>query len=367
MSLRILITNLTLWPPSGTAIYVRDLALELKRQGHEPAVFSATRGAVARALREAGITVTDRLERLEQPDVIHAHQRARSLIALRRWPRVPAIYVCHDHTSPLDAPPLHQSIRRYFGVSRVCVRRLVDAGVPESQAALLLNFVDTARFRPRDPLPQRPRRALVFSNYAQARTHLPAILEACREAGIDVDVVGAGVDKIVTSPERLLPDYDLVFAKAKAAMEAMAVGNAVVLCDFAGVGPMVTSAQFDELRPVNFGFEALREPLGREPLLREMARYDPADAARVRDLIRSTASLTAAVETLVRIYHEVVAEQPPPAARASSSPAWQPPPLRQSAFLRLYWIWYRIPRRRREFIKTLPGVPSLLAALRRLG
>lgn len=367
MSLRILITSLTLWPPSGTAIYVRDLALELKRQGHEPAVFSATRGAVARELREAGVAVTDQLERLEQPDVIHAHHRVPSLIALRRWPRVPAIYVCHDHTSPLDAPPLHASIRRYFGVSQVCVRRLVDAGVLESQAALLLNFVDTARFRARDPLPQRPRRGLVFSNYAHARTHLPAIYKACREAGLAVDVVGEGVDNIVTIPERLLLDYDLVFAKAKAAMEAMAVGNAVVLCDFSGVGPMVTSAQFDELRPLNFGFEALREPLGPEPLLREIARYDAADAARVRDLIRSTASLTAAVERLVRIYHDVVAEQPPPKARSAISPAWQPTPLRLWVFLRLYWIWQSIPVRRRELLKTLPGVRSVLAGLRRLG
>lgn len=367
MALRILITNLTLWPPSGTAIYVRDLALELMRQGHEPAVFSATRGAVAKELREAGITVTDRLDRLEQPDVIHAHQRARSLVALRRWPRVPAIYVCHDHTSPLEAPPLHPSIRRYFGVSRVCVRRLVDAGVPENQAALLLNFVDTARFRARDPLPQRPRRGLVFSNYAQAGTHLPAILDACREAGLAVDVVGAGVHNVVTIPERLLLRYDLVFAKAKAAMEAMAVGNAVVLCDSAGVGPMVTSAQFDELRPLNFGFEALREPLGREPLLREIARYDAADAARVRDLIRSTAGLTQAVERLVRIYHDVVAEQPPPAARAAISQASRPTLLRHWIFLQLLWIWQWIPLRLRERLKTLPGVRSLLAALRRLG
>lgn len=366
MALRILITNPWMWPLSGTVIYVRDLALELKRQGHAPAVYSSTHGAVVEELRDAGVTVTDRVHRLPQPDVIHANHRAPFLIAIRRWPSVPAIYVCHTYDSRLDAPPMHPAVRRYFGVSRACVRRLVDAGVPESQAALLLNFVDTTRFRPREPLPHRPRRALVFSNYARTGTYLPAVLEACREAGIAVDVVGEAVGKMATNPERLLPDYDLVFAKGKAAMEAMAVGSAVVLCDQAGAGPMVTSAQFDELRRLNFGFEAMREPVRPEPLLREMARYDAADALRVRDLIRSTASLTTAVENLVRIYQEVVAEQPPSAARPSSSPAWQPPPLGQAVFLRLFWIWYRIPRRRRETIKTLPGVQSLIAAVRRL-
>jgi glycosyl transferase family 4 len=355
-----------MWPPSGTVLYVRDLALELKRQGHAPAVFSSTYGAVVKELRNAGVTVTDRVDRLEQPDIIHANHRAPFLMAARRWPKVPAIYVCHTHDPRLDAPPLNPGVRRYFGVSRACVRRVADGGVPEGRVGLLLNFVDTARFLPREPLPPRPRRALVFSNYAQTGTHLPAVLEACRQAGIDVDVVGEGVGRVVTSPERLLPEYDLVYAKAKAAMEAMAVGNAVVLCDFAGVGPMVTSAQFDELRPVNFGFEALSEPLRPEPLLREMSRYDPADAARVRDLIRSTASLTAAGEQLVRIYREVLAEPAPQEALAYSSTRWHPPSIRQSVFLRVFSLWYRIPRRRREGLKTLPGVLSLIAAVRRL-
>jgi hypothetical protein len=87
---------------------------------------------------------------------------------------------------------------------------------------------------------------------------------------------------------RLLGQYDVVFAKAKAAMEAMAVGTAVILCDFSGIGPIVTSTRFEELRPLNFGFEALRDPLEPEHLLREIARYDPEDAPDVAALHQST-------------------------------------------------------------------------------
>jgi len=262
MGLRVLITNIELWPPSGTVLYVRDLALELQRQGHTPVVYSSAAGGLAEQLRDAGIAVTDRLGRIrEAPDVIHGHHYAPTLVALRQWPTVPAIHVCHDHTSLNDRTPIHPSIRRHFGVSRVCIRRLLDDGVPEDQTGLLLNFVDLARFSPRPPLPERPRRALVFSNYAHEGSHLPAVAEACRRAGLELDVVGAGVGRIVTEPERALADYDIVFAKAKAAMEAMAVGAAVILCDFSGVGPMVTSTVFDGLRPLNFGFEALRDPL----------------------------------------------------------------------------------------------------------
>jgi hypothetical protein len=368
MGLNVLITNINLWPPSGTVLYVRDLALELQRQGHTPVVFSSTGGGVADELRAAGIAVTDRLDRVRvAPDIIHGHHHAPTLVAIRHWPTVPAIFVCHDHTSPNDRAPIHPNIRRHFGVSLLCVRRLVGDGVPEGSADLLLNFVDLARFSPRGPLPVRPRRALVFSNYAHAGTHLPAVVEACRQTGLELDVVGVGVDRIVTEPERLLGQYDIVFAKAKAAMEAMAVGAAVVLCDFGGVGPMVTSSRFDELRPLNFGFETLRDPLEVQPLLREIARYDPEDAARVRDLLRSQAGLPPAVENLVTIYLDVIAEwrqrHELSGTNARRPQRWA---IREALFLRLYWRWSSISPRHSETVKRLPGVRTIERGLRRL-
>jgi Glycosyltransferase Family 4 len=366
MGLRVLITNIELWPPSGTVLYVRDIALELRRQGHVPVVFSSTKGAVADELRGAGIAVTDRLSRLrEQPDIIHGHHYAPTLVALHRWPTVPAIHVCHDHTSPNDRTPIHPNIWRHFGVSRVCVHRLVGDGVPEDHADLLLNFVDTERFVPRPPLPGHPRRALVFSNYAHEGTHLPAVIEACREAGLELDVAGIRMGRLVTRPELLLGSYDIVFAKAKAAMEAMAVGTAVILCDYSGAGPMVTSKRFDELRPLNFGFEALRDPLRPEPLLREIERYDAEDAARVRDLIRARAGLVSAVENLVCLYHEAIADgrrgQPAPTARWPER--WS---IRQPLFLRLRWRWMAVAPEHRERLTTFPGAQAIRRGVRRL-
>jgi hypothetical protein len=366
MGLRVLITNIELWPPSGTVLYVRDIALELQRQGHTPIVFSSTRGGVADELRAAGIAVTDRLDRIRvPPDIIHGHHHAPTLAAVHRWPTVPAIYVCHDHTSPNDRTPIHPSIRRHFGVSRVCVRRLVGDGVPKSRVGLLLNFVDTRRFRPRTTLPDRPRRALVFSNYAHAATHLPAVIEACRDAALDLEVAGAGVGRLVTKPEELLGQFDIVFAKAKAAMEAMAVGAAVILCDYGGVGPMVTSDQFDRLRPLNFGFEALCDPLGPEPLVREIARYDPDDAALVRDLLRSQAGLVSAVEELVVIYHEAIEDylREVSGSDTERSAQWA---RRESMFLRLYWAWMSVSPQRRERLKRLRGVRLFRRGVRRL-
>lgn len=365
MGLRVLITNLELWSPSGTVMYVRDLALELQRQGHTPAVFSSPTGSAADRLRAAGVVVSDRLGRLEQPDIIHGHHCVPTMLAVKHWPTVPAIHICHDHLSPHDATPRHDRIRRHFGVSRVCVQRLLDEGVPFDRVALLPNFVDTARFLPRLPLPRRPRRALVFSNYANEASHLPAVRAACRTAGLELDVAGVAVGHILDEPELALGSYDIVFAKGKAAIEALAVGSAVVLCDFAGVGPMVTAAQFDWLRDRNFGFEALQDPLAPGPILREIARYDADDAAQVRDLIRAAAGLDQAVERLVTTFRVVIAEQLSvvPSRGRRRRDEWA---LREGFLLRLYWAWMSIPVQHRERIKRLPGLRRILTSVRRL-
>ena len=367
-SLRILITTIHLWPPSGTVMYVRDLALELDRRGHRPAVFGPTSGAVADELRGAGIPVTAHPDRLPWvPDVLHAHHHAPTLLGLRAWPGVPAIHLCHDHAAADDRTPLDPRIVRHLGVSRVCVERLLREGAPRDRTALLPNFVDTGRFRPRGPLPARPRRALVFSNYARADTHLAAVTEACREAGLDLDVVGLGVGNVVLRPEQMLGDYDIVFAKGRAAIEAMAVGAAVVLCDFAGAGPMVTARDFDDLRPVNFGFAALRAPLRPEPLLREIARYDPVDAAIVRDRIRSEASLSATVDRLVGFYHEAIEVLAEAGQRDVSRELPRPRRAdRQAWFLRLVWAWRSLSPGLRSRIGRLPGLDRVRRATRHL-
>jgi hypothetical protein len=347
-------------------VYVRDLALELQRQGHTPEVFCPPEGEVARELRAAGIPVEDDLRKLpRRPDIIHGHHYTPTLVAVRHWRTVPAISICHNHGAPDDRAPFHPGIRRYFGVSRLCVERYLDDGVAEEDVSLLLNFVDMRRFAARQaPLPARPRRALVFSNYANAETHLPAVTEACERAGLALDVVGVGVGCSMADPERLLPTYDIVFAKAKAAMEGMAVGAAVVLCDYGGVGPMVTSANFDELRPLNFGLEALSEPLCADSVLQQVARYDPIDAVRVRDRIRSCASLQQAVEQLVGIYGDVMDEDARPGVDVRRPrPTLQS--IRDALYLRAYWVWRSLPPSRRMVLERLGASTSVRALVRK--
>jgi len=309
--LRVLITNTGLDVRAGSELYVRDLAAALLARGHTPIVYSPVLGTVAREIRQATIPVVDDLAAVgTTPDVIHGHHHLETLMALLWFPGVPAISVCHGWLPWPEAPPRFPRVRRHVAVDQTCRDRLVfEHGIPEERVRVLLNFVDLERFAPRGPLPARPRRALVFSNAASDQTHLSAVRAACAAAGLTLDVAGRASGNVVDAPETLLGSYDVVFAKARAALEAMAVGTAVVLCDEVGAGPLVTSAELDRLRGLNFGIRALQAPVTAEHLETELARYDARDATRVSGRIRREAGRDAAVDELVTLYREVIAEQ----------------------------------------------------------
>lgn len=309
-SLRILITNTSLDRRTGTELYVRDLALGLLERGHKPIAFSTVLGDVARELQAATVPVIDDLNLLAaRPDIIHGHQHLEAMMALLHFPRTPAVHYCHGWVSWQEEPPHFPRILRYVAVDQTCRDRLVlQSGVPEERVRVLLSFVDLKRFKPRATLPPRPRRALLFSNYASDETHLNVVREACARTGLEFDVVGAGVGRPCAEPEKILGDYDIVFAKARAALEAMATGAAVVLCDATGMGPLVTAAEFEHLRPLNFGVRTLRHALDADRLAREIEKYDAADAAEVSRKVRAEAGRDAALDNLIELYEEVIAE-----------------------------------------------------------
>ena len=308
--LKVLIANATLATLTGTETYVRDLALGLLRKGHTPIVYAPELGPIAEELRRRTVPVVDNLNHVGTvPDIIHGNHNTELIKALLHFETVPSVFFCHSWTDWISAPPSHPRILAYVAVDETCRDRLVlENAIPEDRVHVRLHAADLERFTPREPLPQKPVRALVFSNNANHWTHLNAVREACERAGIKLEVIGAGANASALNPESLLPNFDLVFAKARCALEALAVGTAVILCDAAGSGPMVTTAECDRLRRLNFGIRTLSENVDAELLLGEIRRYDPRDAAEVSRLIRTTADLGAVVDDAVVLYSEVIEE-----------------------------------------------------------
>jgi hypothetical protein len=307
---RVLIATLAMTTASGTVTYTRDLALALLRHGWTPIVYTSALGPQADVLRNATVSVvTDPAQLGTPPDVIHGHHVLETLGAMARFPNVPALFVCHDSLSWHSIPPRMPGLRAYVAVDRNCRDRMAfEHGIPAESIRVLTNPVDLERFRRREPLPPKPRRALVFSNLAMENTFVAPIRAACAERGIEVDVIGLWSGRAVDHPEEVLPRYDLVFGKARCALEAAASGAAVIVCDARGMAGMLTRERVEALRLLNLGARTLQVPATRENLLREIDRYDPADAAAVTDHIRASNSSDLIAGQFVELYDELLAE-----------------------------------------------------------
>ncbi len=302
--MNILITNIWLLNFGGTEVYVRDLAKALLSLGHQIEIYSPHLGIVSRELTESGIHVTDSVDQLLLiPEIIHGHHTKPTLDVINKFPSVPVIYFLHDRLHPEDTPPVHQNIIQYVAVDYNCLDRLIhDAQIPPDQCTVIYNWVDTSRFKLRNHIADKPVKALVFSNYANKRNHYNTIKAACDETGITVRGIGNEFGNGIRFPEHILIEYDIVFAKAKAAMEALATGAAVILCDFRGLGEMVVPEKFDYYRQFNFGMKTLVRPIKKKLIIEEIKKYDPKKVFQSADLVHQHAHFGLSLDKIIQLY-----------------------------------------------------------------
>jgi len=304
--MRILLVNNTLNSFSGTELYTLDLAKSLIALGHKPIAYSTDLGHVAEKLRAEGIPVTNDLRSLgAKPDVIHGHHHLDTLTALLHFTDVPAIYFCHGWLPWQEAPLSFPRIYKYVAVCDLSAERLiVEGGIAPEHIHLLLNFVDLERFKQRKCLSDKPKKALAFSSFMnKERVHL--IETACRQCGIKkLDKIGLHIGKTHLKPEDILGEYDIIFAKGRAALEALATGAAVISCD--GAGSMVTTENLERQRMANFGLSERHYPYNIDTITNEIRKYNHYDAEKVSNLIRLKTAKEAAVNNIVNLYNEVI-------------------------------------------------------------
>lgn len=304
--MRVLVTNSTIAGHRGARSVTRDLLTGLLRAGHRPMLFSLNLGPLADQLRAQSIPVTDDIQSInEPPDIIHGQHFSVTTLAIARFPGAPAIFVCHGFDSWQDAPPRLPQIRRYAAISDGFRDRLtVEGGIDPGIARVVLNAVDLDRFALGPPLPAKPSRALAF---AKNTGHLPAVEAACQARGIELEMVGGAVGKVV-EPHKVMGDYDVVFGSGLTAIEAMATGRAVIVCDGRGLAGFADTNRYQAWRRENFGLRALRQPNTPEAMAGELDRYDADQAAEVSARVRAEAGIPAWIATWETLYAEAIGD-----------------------------------------------------------
>lgn len=305
--LSVLLTNNTLRGRTGTETATRDMALTLRKRGNGVQVYSPALGPIAEELIRQDIPVSARLSDLpNRPDIIHGHHHDITVAAALFFRDVPGIFVCHDARSWYDHPPALDRIRHFVAVDFVRRDRLLSEPWMSADAVTVIpNGVDIDRFQPRKgELPAKPRRALIFNNQATSSNFGSQLFAICCGLGLSVDVMGAGAAKLCECPENYLPGYDLVFAVGRCALEAIACGCACILCDSAGIGPLVTAKNV--LNICNFNFGCLHQRLTATAVAEQVAFYDPMDAAEVQQFVRNNCSLEETASRYEDIYRKVL-------------------------------------------------------------
>jgi len=305
---RILLVTIALRGRSGTEVVSYETAHGLRKRGHDVYLFTHITGPLAEKLRADGFPIFTDLAALSSVDVIQSNQSDQLLDAVAaKFPDVPVISICHDASTwwsePVDLP----SIRRHVAVDLACHARIVDR-IPElaEPVELLHNAVDLDRFLLRSPLPERPKRALILAK--QGSNYLDSVQAACLRRAIDVDAVGATIGNEIDNLPARLPEYDLVFATARSALEAMAIGCAVIVVDGRGLSGLVTRDVVSSWRDNNFGAWLLSRPISADAIGGEIDRYDPSDARKVSDYIRKHSSLDRYLDRLEEMYRNVISQ-----------------------------------------------------------
>jgi hypothetical protein len=304
---RVLLVTIRLAGRTGTEVVCAETAHALRKRNHAVSIYTQQDGAAADGLRAEGFDVVTDLTALGSvPEVIQASQTYPLVEAVARFPDVPAISVCHDATvwfnEPIDLP----SIRRHIAVDLLS-RDKIASRLPHLAAPIeiLHNAVDLDRFTVRAPLPARPHRALIL---AKQSSFLDAVRTACSRRDVEVDAVGAAVGDEITNLSTRLGDYDLVFASARSALEALAAGCSVIVIDGRGLAGLVTHDNVAPWRENNFGLRILSRKCSADAIVAEIDRYDAKDARAVCDFVRAHASLDDHIDRLEQLHRAVIAE-----------------------------------------------------------
>lgn len=302
--MKILFTNDALVSRGGSESYLETAAHALRGLGHDVLVYSPTCGAFADQLRAAGFPTTDDVGELpDDVDVLHGQHLTATARLRERFPELPLVFASHSWFVPIENPIPELRAGAFLAFNDLTERRLrasaSAAGIPvhRLRQPIGISFADGARI----PIGDRPQRVLAVS---RRMNQVARDLErACSERGLAFDVVGRRRES--DDPRREMLEADIVVAMGRTALEAMALGRAVLVLDESVVGGWITPESYERLEADGFTGLAGGLLTGDVGALLDGYSSDWGTTARRLAVHRHAAQLHAA--ELVEIYRSVAA------------------------------------------------------------
>jgi hypothetical protein len=271
--MRIVLGRQHMTTPGGTQTYAATVARELERLGHEVAIATERTGPYADFVRERGVRIVGLDDLPRECDVILGHDAVMATALAERYPDARLVFVMHNDSYDLQMPPLVPGV---VDAVVACSERMasrVRAAALDVPLVRLTEPIDTEPHLDPAPLPQRPRRALILSNYLRGARR-DRLVDAWERAGIECVQLGKP-GKLVLDPIPEIQQADIVVAKARAALEGMVCAKAVYIYDQFGGDGWVTPEAYPGMEADHFAGLSDPRPVTAERLVADLDLYDP--------------------------------------------------------------------------------------------
>lgn len=269
----------------GTESYVATVGDHLQRAGHDVWIYAVENGRFGEFAKSLGLRVCSTVEDLpDRIDAVLAQDAPASIEMLAARPDVPQAYIWHSELVDVQLPPqLNGAIAVIVALSGNAFRR-INAMAVKSSVVQLTQPIDVYRFVSMSPINERPRIALYLGNYLRGE-RARMLREACEMAGVELRFVGEFADGFDAAPESAINQADIVFAKSRAALEAMACCRAVYVYDEFGCDGWVTPENFETFAEGAFAGNLTAHTVSVKSLAEDLGRYDASMGYINRDLV----------------------------------------------------------------------------------
>ena len=309
----------------GSESYLLTVAEQFDRLGHEVVVYTPEPGDGVQVAQARGIEVVEESGLSGDFDAALVQDSGISYQIADRCPGVPQLFVAHSEMFDLQAPPQLDGVACGVVALNDRVARRMRSFAARVEVMRLRQPIDTEHFRPRGPLPQVARSALLLSNTLHV-DRAWAIEAACSEAGIDLEQLG-GISGHITDVRAALARAEIVIGYGRSILEAMACGRAAYVYDWNGGDGWVTAESYPAIEADGFAGRSGRMIIEAARLADDLHRYTPSMGSVNHDLVMAHHRANLHAQELLELFD-----------RMAQSPRRPLAPLQEMARLvRLEW------------------------------